>query len=119
MSVDDIVDSVLGTRCGYVKGLGYGPKPKSFKASETRTYELEEKLKKTQDELQTCQTKFETTTTQLEGKLDTMMSNYSQLLQFLVSSGTQLPPSILSPLTPNQGSNESHAESTEGLERRV
>ena len=79
MFVDDIVDSVLGTRCGYVKGLGYGPKPKSFKASETRTYELEEKHKKTQDELQTCQTKFETTT-QLEGKLDTIMSNYSQLL---------------------------------------
>ena len=54
MSIDDIVDSVLSIRYGYVKGLGYGPKPKSFKASKTRTYELEKKLKKTQDELQTC-----------------------------------------------------------------
>ena len=28
LSPDEICDRVLGTRSGYIKGLGYGPKPK-------------------------------------------------------------------------------------------
>ena len=28
LSPDEICDRVLGTRYGYIKGLGYGPKPK-------------------------------------------------------------------------------------------
>ncbi|KAK9045790.1 hypothetical protein V6N11_051698 [Hibiscus sabdariffa] len=35
-TTDDIVDEVLGTRSGYIPGLGYGPKPKKIKCKYNR-----------------------------------------------------------------------------------
>ncbi|KAM3305926.1 hypothetical protein P3S67_012795 [Capsicum chacoense] len=59
MTIDKIVDAVLGTKSGYIKGLGYGPKPNTTRATQRRTTELEDSLKKakleaasTQNELQ-------------------------------------------------------------------
>ena len=60
-SIDNIVDEVLGTRSGYIKGLGYGPKPSS-----SRSKVLEESLKKTQDELQQYKSTFEKFQSQIQ-----------------------------------------------------
>ena len=48
-SIDNIVDEVLGTRSGYIKGLGYGPKPSSSSRSKASAVDLEVSLKKIQD----------------------------------------------------------------------
>ena len=44
-SIDNIVDEVLGTRSGYIKGIGYGPKPSS-NISKANLVDLEESLKR-------------------------------------------------------------------------
>ncbi|KAM3343515.1 hypothetical protein P3S68_025604 [Capsicum galapagoense] len=46
MTIDKIVDVVLGTKLGYIKGLGYGPKPNTTRATQRRAAELEGSLKK-------------------------------------------------------------------------
>ena len=46
LSPDEICDRVLGTRSGYIKGLGYGPKPKGKGInSNVKIQKLEENLK--------------------------------------------------------------------------
>ena len=46
LSPDEICDRVLGTRSGYIKGLGYGPKPKGKGInSNAKIQKLEENLK--------------------------------------------------------------------------
>ena len=46
LSPDEICDRVLGTRSGYIKGLGYGPKPKGKGInSNAKIKKLEENLK--------------------------------------------------------------------------
>ncbi|KAF3631682.1 hypothetical protein FXO37_27827 [Capsicum annuum] len=45
-TIDEIVDVVLGTKSGYIKVLGYGPKPNTTMATQRRTTELEDSLKK-------------------------------------------------------------------------
>ena len=46
LSPDEICDQVLGTRSGYIKGLGYGPKPKGKGInSNAKIQKLEENLK--------------------------------------------------------------------------
>ena len=57
-SIDNIMDEVLGTRSGYIKGLRYGLKPSSSR-SKANPVDLEESLKKTQDELQQYKSTFE------------------------------------------------------------
>ncbi|KAF3677086.1 hypothetical protein FXO37_04972 [Capsicum annuum] len=59
MTIDEIVNAILGTKLGYIKGLCYGPKPNTTRATQRRTTELEDSLKKaklkvasTQNELQ-------------------------------------------------------------------
>ncbi|KAF3682357.1 hypothetical protein FXO38_01308 [Capsicum annuum] len=61
MTIDEIVDVVLSTKSGYIKGLGYGHKPNTTRATQKRTAELEDSLKKekqeavrAQHELQNC-----------------------------------------------------------------
>ncbi|KAM3287216.1 hypothetical protein P3S67_020646 [Capsicum chacoense] len=46
MTIDKIVDVVLGTKSGYIKGLGYDPKPNTTRAKQRRTAEVEGSLKK-------------------------------------------------------------------------
>ncbi|XP_015162838.1 uncharacterized protein [Solanum tuberosum] len=46
MTIDENVDIVLGTKSGYIKGLGYHPKPNTTRATQRRTAELEDSLKK-------------------------------------------------------------------------
>ena len=41
--IDTIVDEVLDVRSGYIKGLGYGPKP-TTKVSNAKVVELEASL---------------------------------------------------------------------------
>ena len=44
-SIDNIVDEMLGTRSGYIKGLGYRLKPSSSR-SKANPVNLEESLKR-------------------------------------------------------------------------
>ncbi|PHT48339.1 hypothetical protein CQW23_12547 [Capsicum baccatum] len=46
MTIDEIVDVVLGTKLGYIKDLGYGPKPNTTRATQRRMAEVEDSLKK-------------------------------------------------------------------------
>ncbi|KAH0639168.1 hypothetical protein KY285_035754 [Solanum tuberosum] len=55
MTIDEIVDTVLGTKSGYIKGLGYGPKPNTTRATKRRTAELEESLKTAKQEAGSAQ----------------------------------------------------------------
>ncbi|KAG5632744.1 hypothetical protein H5410_004461 [Solanum commersonii] len=50
MTIDEIVDTILGTKSGYIKGLGYGPKPNTTRSTQRRTAELEDSLKKAKQE---------------------------------------------------------------------
>uniref|UniRef100_A0A5B6ZQ58 Transposase, Ptta/En/Spm, plant n=1 Tax=Davidia involucrata TaxID=16924 RepID=A0A5B6ZQ58_DAVIN len=50
LTSDQIVDCVLGTKSGYVKGLGYGPKPTTSGSSSMRNAELQKTLRKTQED---------------------------------------------------------------------
>ncbi|KAM3324186.1 hypothetical protein P3S67_005337 [Capsicum chacoense] len=41
MTIDEIMDVVLGKKSGYIKGFGYGPKPNTTRETQRRTIELE------------------------------------------------------------------------------
>ncbi|KAG5580171.1 hypothetical protein H5410_050798 [Solanum commersonii] len=45
MTIDEIVDVVLGTKLGYIKGLGYGLKQDTTRATQRKATELEDSLK--------------------------------------------------------------------------
>ncbi|PHU23065.1 hypothetical protein BC332_08172 [Capsicum chinense] len=55
MTIDDIVDAILGTKLGYIKSLGYVPKPNTTRATQRRTIELEDSLKKAKLEVVSAQ----------------------------------------------------------------
>ncbi|KAH0669624.1 hypothetical protein KY285_023786 [Solanum tuberosum] len=55
MTIDEIVDTILGTKSGYIKGLGYGPKPNTTRSTQRRTAELEDSLKKAKQEVVSAQ----------------------------------------------------------------
>ncbi|KAM3320169.1 hypothetical protein P3S67_007369 [Capsicum chacoense] len=59
MTIDEIMDVVLGTKLGYIKGLGYGPKPNTTRATQRRTAELEDSLKKAKQEAASAQNKLQ------------------------------------------------------------
>ncbi|KAG5589688.1 hypothetical protein H5410_040202 [Solanum commersonii] len=50
MTIDEIVDAILSKKSGYIEGLGYGPKPNTNRATQRRTTELEDSLRKTKEE---------------------------------------------------------------------
>ena len=72
-SIDNIVDEVLGTRSGYIKGLGYMPKPSSSR-SKANPVDLEESLKKTQDELQQYKSTFEMFQSQIQAMKNALIA---------------------------------------------
>ncbi|PHU04669.1 hypothetical protein BC332_25491 [Capsicum chinense] len=55
MTIDEIVDAVLGKKSGYIKGLGYGPKSDTTRATQRRAAELEDSLKTVKVEAATVQ----------------------------------------------------------------
>ncbi|KAH0720493.1 hypothetical protein KY284_005523 [Solanum tuberosum] len=55
MTIDEIMDTILGTKSGYIKGLGYGPKPNTTRSTQRRTAELEDSLKKGKQEVVSAQ----------------------------------------------------------------
>ncbi|KAH0746236.1 hypothetical protein KY285_007893 [Solanum tuberosum] len=55
ITIDEIVDTILGTKSGYIKGLGYGPKPNTTRSTQRRTAELEDSLKKVKHEVVSAQ----------------------------------------------------------------
>ncbi|XP_070036108.1 uncharacterized protein [Nicotiana tomentosiformis] len=55
MTIDEIADNVLGTRSGYIKGLGYGPKPITTTTTKRRTAELEDSLRRAKEDAATAQ----------------------------------------------------------------
>ncbi|KAK8519369.1 hypothetical protein V6N12_025408 [Hibiscus sabdariffa] len=81
-TIDNIVDEVLGTRSGYIPGLGYGPKPK--KNSSANTIDLEKSLKNKEDELNVYKSNFEMIQTQMEAMRSALLAAGIQVpsLQF-------------------------------------
>lgn len=71
-SIDVIVDKVLGTSFGYIKGLGYGPKPIE-KVSNASFVELKETLVETQDELQQYKSHYEVIRNQMEAMAQALL----------------------------------------------
>ncbi|PHT73131.1 hypothetical protein T459_23916 [Capsicum annuum] len=59
MTTDEIVDVVLGTKSGYIKGLGYGPKPNTTRATQRRMTVLEDSLKKVKLEAASAQNELQ------------------------------------------------------------
>ncbi|PHT28767.1 hypothetical protein CQW23_31628 [Capsicum baccatum] len=59
MTIDKIVDIVLGTKSGYIKGIGYGPKPNTIRAPQKGTAKLEDSIKKAKQEAASSQNKLQ------------------------------------------------------------
>ncbi|KAL3365433.1 hypothetical protein AABB24_010528 [Solanum stoloniferum] len=55
MTTDEIVDTVPGTKLGYIRGLGYGPKANTTRATQRKTTELEDSLRKAKQEAASAQ----------------------------------------------------------------
>ncbi|GMJ10766.1 hypothetical protein HRI_004745800 [Hibiscus trionum] len=89
-TIDDIVDEVLGTRSGYIPGLGYGPKPDKKKSS-ANTIDLEKRLKNKEEELNVYKSNFETIQTQMEAMRSALLAVGIQVpsLQFSSKSCSQ------------------------------
>ncbi|GMI95785.1 hypothetical protein HRI_003247800 [Hibiscus trionum] len=97
------IGEVLGTRSGYIPGLGYGPKPNKKKSS-ANTIDLEKRLKN-KEELNVYKSNFETIQTQMEA-----------MRSALLAAGIQVPSLQFS--APNDTTNSSSLESepTQGLD---
>lgn len=69
LSPDEICDQVLGTRSGYIKGLGYGPKPKGKGInSNVKIRKLEENLKEKDAEMDKLADRVDDLTNRLENQ---------------------------------------------------
>ncbi|KAH0679273.1 hypothetical protein KY284_020358 [Solanum tuberosum] len=83
MTIDEIVDTVLGTKSGYIKGLGYGPKPNTTRATQRRTAELEDSLKKAKQEAASAQhdlqKRLNAAETEVENQQSQILDQQSQI----------------------------------------
>ncbi|PHT87783.1 hypothetical protein T459_09889 [Capsicum annuum] len=83
MTIDEIVNVVLGTKLGYIKGLGYGPKPNTTRATQRRTAELEDSLKKAKQEAARAQNELQnrlnTAETVVESQQSQIQDQQSQI----------------------------------------
>ena len=69
LSPNEICDRVLGTRFGYIKGLGYGPKPKGKGInSNAKIHKLEENLKEKDVEIVKLVDRVDCLTSRLENQ---------------------------------------------------
>lgn len=55
MTVDEILNSILGSKQEYRKCLNHGPKPDTIRATQRRTTKIEDSLKKAKQEAATIQ----------------------------------------------------------------
>ena len=77
-----IMETVLGRRSGYVKGLGYGPRPSTIvrsSVSSQRVSELEDALKKSQDHASALETKIHNLESNMESMIQWMSQYNGQL----------------------------------------
>ncbi|KAG5632327.1 hypothetical protein H5410_004044 [Solanum commersonii] len=79
MIIDEIVDIVLGTKCGYIKGLGYGPKPNTTRATQRRTAELEYSQKIKRGSLENQKSQKEDQQSQVQDQQSHIQALNSQL----------------------------------------
>ncbi|WCJ18203.1 hypothetical protein M5689_006598 [Euphorbia peplus] len=98
-TLDEIVEEVLGRASGYVKGLGYGPKPSKRISSydvarqqqqEKELFETQQKLKDSQAqvvELTDHVTNLEDKISAQEDKLSEQGANIEKLMAFMRASG--------------------------------
>ena len=83
LSLYKICDRVLGTRSGYIKGLGYSPKPKGKGInSNAKIQKLEENLKEKDVEIDKLVDKVDYLTSRLENQervLDDRLANQEKI----------------------------------------
>ncbi|KAK9031922.1 hypothetical protein V6N11_056208 [Hibiscus sabdariffa] len=103
-TIDDIMDEVLGTRSGYIPGLGYGPKPNK-KSSSADRINLGKRLKNKEDELNACKSNFEV----LQTQMDAMRSA-------LLAAGIQVPPLQFPAPNNTPNSSSSGSQPTQNLD---
>ncbi|XP_049404424.1 uncharacterized protein LOC125867876 isoform X2 [Solanum stenotomum] len=74
MTIDEIVDTILGTKSGYIKGLGYRPKPNTTRSTQRRMAELEDSLKKAKQEAVSAQLELQNRLNAAETVVDNQQS---------------------------------------------
>nr|GMD86635.1 uncharacterized protein LOC109177058 [Ipomoea batatas] len=77
MTVDQVYDVVMGTRSGYIKGMGNGPKPQTSRSTRASTSHLEEQMKTTMNENSQLKTEL--------ADLKMKFQQYEELLVALVA----------------------------------
>uniref|UniRef100_A0A3Q7I2X3 Uncharacterized protein n=1 Tax=Solanum lycopersicum TaxID=4081 RepID=A0A3Q7I2X3_SOLLC len=78
MTIDEIVDAILGAKSGYIKGLGYGPKPDTTRATQRK--------RPTEVVVENQQSQITTLNSQLEVVLAREDDILKQVQQFMSSS---------------------------------
>ncbi|KAL3368815.1 hypothetical protein AABB24_009567 [Solanum stoloniferum] len=73
-TIDEIVDTILGTKSGYIKGLGYVPKPNTTRSTQRRLTELEDSLKKAKQEAVSAQLELQNRLNAAETVVDSQQS---------------------------------------------
>ncbi|OMO89261.1 Transposase, Ptta/En/Spm, plant [Corchorus olitorius] len=102
MKVDEIMDKVLGTSPGYVKGLGYGPKP--VKSSNAKVVEVNKSSKKTEMKLKKCQLKIKGMRAKMKSQMDAVRNALKEV-------GIMVPN-----IEPSESDESSESESSESSE---
>ncbi|XP_049380089.1 uncharacterized protein LOC125844797 [Solanum stenotomum] len=90
MTIDEIVDTILGTKSGYIKGLGYGPKPNTTRSTQRRTAELEDSLKKAKQEAVSAQLELQNRLNATETVVDNQESQIQDQQSQIQSLNSQL-----------------------------
>ncbi|KAH0777798.1 hypothetical protein KY290_009209 [Solanum tuberosum] len=90
MTIDEIVDTILGTKSGYIKGLGYGPKPNTTRSTQRRTAELEDSLRKAKQEAVSAQLELQNRLNAAETVVDSQQSQIEDQQSQIQSLNSQL-----------------------------
>ena len=88
-SIDEIVDEVLGKCSGYIKGLGYGPKP--TKVAKMKAVEVDDKLKKTRTKLKKTQSKLKKCISKIKSVKARVETQFEFFRNALSSLGFEIP----------------------------
>ncbi|KAH0722785.1 hypothetical protein KY289_005829 [Solanum tuberosum] len=90
MTIDEIMDTILGTKSGYIKGLGYGPKPNTTRSTQRRMAELEDSLKKGKQEVVSAQLELQNRLNTVETVVDNQQSQIQDQQSQIQSLNSQL-----------------------------
>ncbi|PHT42552.1 hypothetical protein CQW23_16577 [Capsicum baccatum] len=77
LTINEIVDAVLDTKLGYIKGIGYGPKPNTTRETQKRTTKLEDSLEKAKQEDTSAQNELQ----KLLNAAETVVENQQSWIQ--------------------------------------